>query len=45
LQIVAALLCACGPKTISVFPTGANGNIGNTGPGWGLGSELRLSLR
>ncbi len=29
-----------GRKTISVFPTGANGNIGITGPGLSLGSGV-----
>ncbi len=27
-------------QKISVFPTGANGNIGDTGPGWRLGSGV-----
>jgi hypothetical protein len=30
-------------KTISVIPTGANGNIGHTGPGWRL-AEIELSI-
>ena len=29
-------------KTISVIPTGANGNIGNTGPGLWLASGVSL---
>jgi len=32
-------------KTISVIPTGANGNTGNTGPGGRLGSGVWVSLR
>jgi len=30
-------------KTISIIPTGANGNIGNTGPGLRLASELGVT--
>jgi hypothetical protein len=35
-----SFVCNGRTKTISVIPIGANGNIGKTGPGWRLGSEV-----
>jgi hypothetical protein len=42
---IAASKKSLSTKTISVIPTGANGNIGKTGPRWSLGSGVRVASR